>query len=133
MKNVFVIVALAGIAVAADPIVKHPSELKFPPRDFTPPLAAPYRHKLSNGATAFLVNDAHATMHNMPPAAVHGEASYLSGRHKPLYMMEGLDASFDAAFFIAYHGSIGHERAILSHTYNPSAIWEAKLNGVVVG
>ena len=85
------------------------------------------------GASAFLVNDAHATMHNMPPAAVHGEASYLSGRHKPLYMMEGLDASFDAAFFIAYHGSIGHERAILSHTYNPSAIWEVKLNGVVVG
>ena len=85
------------------------------------------------GAGAFLVNDAHATMHNLPPAAVHGEASYLSGRHKPLYMMEGLDASFDAAFFIAYHGSIGHERAILSHTYNPSAIWEAKLNGVVVG
>jgi D-amino peptidase len=85
------------------------------------------------GATAFLVNDAHATMHNLPPAAVHGEASYLSGRHKPLYMMEGLDASFDAAFFIAYHGSIGHERAILSHTYNPSAIWEVKLNGVVVG
>jgi D-amino peptidase len=85
------------------------------------------------GASAFLVNDAHATMHNLPPAAVHGEASYLSGRHKPLYMMEGLDASFDAAFFIAYHGSIGHERAILSHTYNPSAIWEVRLNGVVVG
>ena len=65
------------------------------------------------GASAFLVNDAHATMLNLPPAAVHGEASYLSGKHKPLYMMEGLDASFDAAFFIAYHGSIGHERAIL--------------------
>jgi D-amino peptidase len=85
------------------------------------------------GASSFLVNDAHAFMFNLPPAAVHGEASLLSGRHKPLYMMEGLDASFDAAFFIAYHGSIGHERAILSHTYNPSAIWEVKLNGVVVG
>jgi D-amino peptidase len=85
------------------------------------------------GATAFLVNDAHAAMFNLPPAAVHGEASLLSGRHKPLYMMEGLDATFDAAFFIAYHGSIGHERAILSHTYNPGAIWEVKLNGSVVG
>jgi D-amino peptidase len=85
------------------------------------------------GASAFLVNDAHATMFNLPPAAVHGEASYLSGKHKPLYMMEGLDATFDAAFFIAYHGSIGHERAILAHTYNPSAIWEVRLNEVVVG
>jgi D-amino peptidase len=85
------------------------------------------------GATAFLVNDSHASMHNLPPAAVHGEASYLSGKHKPLYMMEGLDGSFDAVFLLAYHGSIGHERAILAHTYNPSAIWEVKLNGVVVG
>jgi D-amino peptidase len=85
------------------------------------------------GASAFLVNDAHATMFNLPPAAVHGEASYLSGKHKPLYMMEGLDATFDAAFFIAYHGSIGHERAILAHTYNPNAIWEVRLNEVVVG
>jgi D-amino peptidase len=85
------------------------------------------------GAMTFLVNDSHASMHNLPPAAVHGEAAYLAGKHKPLYMMEGLDASFDAVFFIAYHGSIGHERAILSHTYNPSAIWEVKLNGVVVG
>src|SRR6185437_10510780 len=85
------------------------------------------------GATEFLVNDAHATMANLPPAAIHREASYLSGRYKPLYMMEGLDASFDAAFFIAYHGSIGHERAILAHTYNPGAIWEVKLNDTIVG
>jgi D-amino peptidase len=85
------------------------------------------------GASEILVNDAHRTMQNMHPGALHHNASYLSGKHKPLYMMEGLDASFDAAFFIAYHGSIGHERAILSHTYNPSAIWEVKLNGVVVG
>jgi D-amino peptidase len=85
------------------------------------------------GATAFLVNDAHAAMANLPPAAIHGEASYLSGRYKPLYMMEGLDGSFDAAFFIAYHGSLGHERAVLAHTYNPGALWEVKLNGTIVG
>lgn len=34
---------------------------------------------------------------------------------------------------IAYHGAISAERAILSHTYNPAAIWEARLNGVAVG
>jgi D-amino peptidase len=85
------------------------------------------------GATAFLVNDAHAAMANLPPAAIHGEASYLSGRYKPLYMMEGLDATFDAVFMVAYHGSIGAERAILSHTYNPAAVWETRLNGVAVG
>ncbi len=85
------------------------------------------------GAGHVLVNDAHRTMYNLRPGALHHGASYLSGRHKPLYMMEGLDASFDAVFMIAYHGAIGAERAILSHTYDPSAIWEARLNGVAVG
>lgn len=85
------------------------------------------------GATHVLVNDAHRSMYNLRPGALHHHASYLSGRHKPLYMMEGLDASFDAVFMVAYHGAIGAERAILSHTYNPAAVWEARLNGVAVG
>jgi D-amino peptidase len=85
------------------------------------------------GAEQILVNDSHSTMQNMRPDALHHRASYLSGKHKPLYMMEGLDESFDAAFFIAYHGAIGAEHAVLSHTYNPAAVWEARLNGVPVG
>jgi D-amino peptidase len=85
------------------------------------------------GARHVLVNDAHWTMQNIAPGALHHNASYLSGRHKPLYMMEGLDGSFDAVFMVGYHGAIGAERAILSHTYNPSTVWEARLNGIAVG
>ena len=88
---------------------------------------------LAGGATEIVVNDSHWTMQNMPPGELHGRASYIAGKHKPLYMMEGLDASFDAAFLIAYHGSISSETAILSHTYNPFAVYDVKLNGVVVG
>ena len=85
------------------------------------------------GAGHVLVNDSHWTMQNMRPGELHHNASYLSGKHKPLYMMEGLDDSFDAVFMVAYHGAISAERAILSHTYNPLAIWEVRLNGVPVG
>jgi D-amino peptidase len=85
------------------------------------------------GATEFLVNDSHWTMQNLAPAELHGRASYLSGRHKPLYMVEGLTADHDAILMIGYHGSIGHERAVLSHTYNPRAVWEVRLNGEVTG
>jgi D-amino peptidase len=88
---------------------------------------------LEAGATAIVVNDSHWTMQNLPPGRLHGHAEYLSGKHKPLYMMEGLDETFDAVFLIAYHGSIGAESAALSHTYNPNAIYEAKLNGTAVG
>lgn len=85
------------------------------------------------GATAFMVNDSHSSMRNLEPDLLHGKAALLTGKHKPLYMMEGLDASFDAIFFLGYHGSIGASQAVLGHTYNPRAIWEVRLNGQIVG
>ncbi|MDX6593802.1 MAG: D-amino peptidase [Gaiellales bacterium] len=85
------------------------------------------------GAAEIVVNDSHWTMQNLLPAELHAGASCISGKHKPLYMMEGLDDSFDAVFFVAYHGSISAETAILSHTYNPFAVYDVKLNGVAVG
>ena len=85
------------------------------------------------GATEFLVNDSHGRMANLFPDELAGGARYLSGRHKPLYMMQGLDPSYDAVFLISYHGSMSSCAATLSHTYNPLAIAEVKLNGVVAG
>ncbi|HEY3867073.1 MAG TPA: M55 family metallopeptidase [Actinocrinis sp.] len=87
----------------------------------------------AGGATGFLVNDSHGRMANLRPDGLAGRARYLSGRHKPLYMMQGLDDSFDGVFFVSYHGSMGGSPATLSHTYNPSAISEVRLNGAVAG
>lgn len=83
------------------------------------------------GATDVLVNDSHGAMANLAPDGVVG-AEYLSGRHKPRYMMQGLDGSFDAIFFVSYHGSMG-SHGVLSHTYNPRAVYEVRLNGEPVG
>lgn len=85
------------------------------------------------GAKSFLVNDSHGAMQNLIPDQLHAEAEYCSGRHKPLYMMEGLDSSFDAIFFIGYHGAVDGAASALSHTYNPAAIQGVTLNGHLVG
>ncbi|WP_375425763.1 M55 family metallopeptidase [uncultured Friedmanniella sp.] len=87
----------------------------------------------SAGATEFLVNDSHSTMQNLRPDELLGNARYLSGRHKPMYMMQGLDPTFDAVFFVSYHGSMASEASTLSHTYNPKAIARVLLNGIEVG
>jgi D-amino peptidase len=84
------------------------------------------------GATQILVNDAHSVMRNLPPTALGARASYLSGRFKPLYMMEGLDASYDVALLLGYHAAMPTP-GILSHTYNPRAIANVVLNGTVTG
>jgi D-amino peptidase len=85
------------------------------------------------GATEFLVNDSHSKMANLRPDALAGRAGYLSGRYKPMYMMQGLDASYDAVFFVSYHGSMGSNGSVLSHTYFPTAFAEVTVNGAVAG
>lgn len=87
---------------------------------------------LEAGATSVVLNDSHGAMANLPPAALHGGATYVSGRHKPLYMMERMDAEAGAVLFISYHGSMG-SHGVLSHTYNPRAVHEVRLNGTVAG
>jgi D-amino peptidase len=88
---------------------------------------------LAGGATEIVCNDSHGTMNNLNPQDLHGRAAYIAGRHKPGYMMEGLDASFDAVFFVGYHGSISGESSVLSHTYNPAVVSRVRLNGVECG
>ncbi|HEV2258812.1 MAG TPA: M55 family metallopeptidase [Streptosporangiaceae bacterium] len=88
---------------------------------------------MAGGATEIVCNDSHGTMNNLDPAELRGRAAYVSGRHKPLYMMQGLDATADLVFMVGYHGSISGESSVLSHTYNPAVISHVALNGTRVG
>jgi D-amino peptidase len=88
---------------------------------------------IAGGATEVVLNDSHGTMANLDPRLIAGGASYIAGRHKPLYMMEGLDETVDAAFLVGYHGSISGRPSTLSHTYNPEVFAGARVNGVEVG
>lgn len=88
---------------------------------------------IAGGADEFVVNDSHHNMRNLPPQELLGRATLITGKYKPLYMMEGLDGSFDGICFVSYHGSIGAEHTVLSHSYNPRAIWEVRINGEIVG
>ena len=119
--------------VAWEQIIEGNSEYEQGRRLLTNEVNAVISGALEAGSTEFVVNDSHHSMRNLHPQDLLGEATLITGKHKPMYMMEGLDASFDGVFFVSYHGSIGAERAVLSHTYNPGAIWEVRLNGDIVG
>jgi len=87
---------------------------------------------LAAGADDIVVNDSHGLMANLAPDRLAGRASYLSGRHKPDYMMQGLDSGFDAVIYLGYHGSMP-SASVLSHTYNPRAISDTRIGGVRAG
>lgn len=88
---------------------------------------------VAGGADTIVLNDSHSTMRNLDPDALAHGVSYVSGRHKQLYMMQELDDSYDVIFFIGYHGSISGPTSVLSHTYNPEVFSAARVNGVEVG
>jgi D-amino peptidase len=119
--------------VAWEQIIEGNAEYEQGRRLLTNEVNAVISGALEAGSAEFVVNDSHHYMRNLHPQDLLGEATLITGKHKPLYMMEGLDASFDGVCFVSYHGSIGAEHAVLSHTYNPGAIWEVRINGEVVG
>lgn len=94
---------------------------------------AAIRGAVAGGADEIVVNDSHSTMRNLNPELLEHTARYISGRHKPGYMMQGLDDSADVIFFVGYHGSISGPSSTLSHTYNPEVFSAARVNGVEVG
>src|SRR5260370_11359855 len=119
--------------VAWEQIIEGSAEYEQGRRLLTDEVNAVIKGALNAGAKEFVVNDSHHYMRNLHPQDLLGRATLITGKHKPLYMMEGLDESFDGVCFVSYHGSIGAEHAVLSHTYNPGAIWEARINDEVVG
>lgn len=83
------------------------------------------------GATEVLVNDAHGTQKNLIPSELDKRAQLILGNTKPLSMMQGIDESFDGAFFIGYHAGASVQ-GVCSHTYT-GYVSEVRLNGQPAG
>jgi D-amino peptidase len=82
------------------------------------------------GATEFLVRDSHGNKTNLLPADLSPRGQLLRGAGTgPKNMMEGIDATFDAAIFIGYHAKAGTPNAVLAHTSNGNVI-DLSINGV---
>jgi D-amino peptidase len=84
------------------------------------------------GATGITVTDAHGLMANLAPDRLAHGASYRSGRTEQDYMMAGLNDSYDAVLFVGYHGAMPSP-SVLSHTYNPRVVSDARIGGVRAG
>jgi len=86
---------------------------------------------LRAGATDIVVRDAHGSARNIVPDLLRPEARLLrdwSGG--PMSMMEGIDDTFDAVFFIGYHARAGTPNAVLDHTNISSRLLGVVINGI---
>ncbi len=84
------------------------------------------------GATEIVVNDSHGSMRNLLIEELRAPAELISSNIKPMGMMQGIDASFDAVIFVGYHAKAGSPVGVLAHTGSGS-IADLRINGRSVG
>jgi D-amino peptidase len=68
-----------------------------------------------SGAKEFLVNDSHSKMNNLIAEDLHEEAQLITGGIKDYSMVEGLDETYDGAFFGGYHARAG-QKGVMAHS-----------------
>jgi D-amino peptidase len=97
---------------------------------FTSDVDAAVRGFFDGGADEVLINEAHWTMRNLLLEQLDERAEMLTGRHKALSMVEGVQhGDVDGIAFVGYHAGAGME-GVLAHTYLANQITGVWLNDV---
>ncbi|WP_405551798.1 M55 family metallopeptidase [Streptomyces sp. NBC_01171] len=97
---------------------------------FTSDVNAAAQGFFDGGADQVLVNEAHWTMRNLLLEKLDERVEMLTGRHKALSMVEGVQhGDVDGIAFIGYHAGAGME-GVLAHTYLANQITGVWLNDV---
>ncbi|MFD6939205.1 M55 family metallopeptidase [Streptomyces goshikiensis] len=82
------------------------------------------------GVDEVLINEAHWTMRNLLLEKLDARAELLTGRHKTLSMVEGVQhGDVDGVAFVGYHTGAGTE-GVFAHTYLANSITGVWVNGV---
>jgi D-amino peptidase len=86
---------------------------------------------VEGGATEIIVADAHDGMLNLIWEQLAPRAELIRGyENRRAGMIEGIDESCDAVFFVGYHARAADGRGVLSHTFHgPDQLWDVRLNG----
>jgi D-amino peptidase len=99
-------------------------------RMFTSDVNAAVVGFLEAGADTVVINEAHSTMRNLLLEELDERAVMLTGRHKDLSMVEGIQhGDIDGVAFVGYHAAAGAE-GVLAHTYLANSITAVRLDGV---
>jgi D-amino peptidase len=97
---------------------------------FTSDVSAAVAGFFDGGADEVLINEAHWTMRNLLLEQLDDRAQMITGRHKTLSMVEGVQrGDVDGIAFIGYHTGAGTE-GVLAHTYLPNSITGVWADGV---
>jgi len=135
VMKVFISADMEGISgvTHAEHVLRSGKEHERARKLMTEEVNAAVEGAFEAGAKKVVVNDSHGTMKNIIPEELHREAELITGSPKPMFMMEGLDSSFNAVFFVGYHGMRGSYPSILEHTYSSRVVYNFSINNRTMG
>ena len=123
--KVFISADIEGTAVTATREGCRPGEFEYERsrKEMTAEVVAAAEGARAAGAELVVVKDAHGPGLNILPEELPEYVQLIrSWSGSPEMMVEGLDSSFDAAFFVGYHNAAGEGGNALSHTINGGVV-----------
>ena len=130
--KVFISVDMEGITgvVNADDATRGGKDYDYFRQTMTREANAAIEGALAAGATEIIVRDSHESALNLLPEMLNRNSKLLRDWSQgPMFMMEGIDESFDAAIFVGYHARAGTPNGVLDHTSSGN-VTDVNINGI---
>jgi D-amino peptidase len=129
--RVFISVDMEGVAGVATEQQLGPQGFEYARfREFmTKEALAAVNGARAAGATTITVADSHGNYQNLLIEQFPDDVRVVRGGPRPLGMMGGLDAGYDAVVFVGYHASTANVAGVRAHTFSSARLAGVKLNG----
>lgn len=82
------------------------------------------------GATEIVVSDSHGNGENLLIEQFPKDVRIIRSWPRRLSMMAGIDETFDAVLFLAYHSSTNNKEGVRAHTFSSARLSRVAVNGV---
>lgn len=129
--RVYISVDMEGITGVVNAAQLSPGEFEYEKfrRLMTAEANACIEGAFQAGATQITVSDSHGNGLSLLPEELNPRAKLIRSWPRPLAMVEGIQAGYDALILIGYHASIGTPGAVRAHTMSSKRFYGMRLNG----
>ena len=132
--RIFISVDIEGVAGVCETLQgrRGNPEYEVARRLMTQEANAAITGAFDGGATEVTVADSHGPMRNIIAEDLDDRARLVSGKPRPLSMIQGIDDKHDGVILIGYHGAASNF-GVMAHTVSGLAFHSIMINGVEAG
>ncbi len=80
------------------------------------------------GVGEVVISDSHGNGENLLLDMLPPDVQVVRSWPRPLGMMEGIDSTFDAVFFVGYHAGTTNAEGVRAHTFSSARLADVRLN-----